>query len=68
MFQLTRVEFDKLKAQSANSSQIAMSSGKHVTLTSQIAISKRGRGGRRVRPYTFTEHGAPSTFLSFLPS
>ena len=26
-------------------------------LTSQIAISKKGRGGRRTRPYVFTEHG-----------
>ncbi len=29
MFQLTPAEFDRLKAQSGNSSQIAMSSGKH---------------------------------------
>jgi hypothetical protein len=58
MFQLTRAEFDKLKA--PNSSQIAMNSGKQAALTSQIAISKRGRGrgGRRTRPYAFTEHGA----------
>src|SRR5438552_17356397 len=35
-----------------------MSSGKDAALTSQIAISKRGRGGRRTRPYAFTEHGA----------
>jgi len=27
-------------------------------LRSQIATSKRGRGGRRYRPYAFTEHGA----------
>ena len=27
-------------------------------LTSQIAISKAGRGGRRTRPWAFTEHGA----------
>jgi hypothetical protein len=58
MFQLSRAEFDKLKGQAANSSQIAMSSGKHAALTSQIVISKRGRGGRRTRPYAFTEHGA----------
>ncbi len=58
MFQLTRAEFDKLKAQAANSSKIAMSSGKHAALTSQIAISKHGRGGRRTLPYAFTEHGA----------
>src|SRR6266550_7374840 len=44
MFQLTPAEFDTLKAKSANSSQ--------------IAISKRGRGGRRTRLYAFTEHGA----------
>jgi hypothetical protein len=28
------------------------------SLRSQIATSKSGRGGRRVRPYAFTEHGA----------
>ncbi|MBM2841039.1 MAG: uncharacterized protein HW412_1567 [Bacteroidetes bacterium] len=28
------------------------------SLTSQIAISKIGRGGRRTLPYAFTEHGA----------
>lgn len=27
------------------------------TLISQIAISKEGRGGRRTRPWVFTEHG-----------
>ncbi|MBZ5680583.1 MAG: ORF6N domain-containing protein [Acidobacteriia bacterium] len=27
-------------------------------LRSQIVISKRGRGGRRYRPFAFTEHGA----------
>ena len=27
------------------------------SLTSQIAISKTGRGGRRTRPYAFTEQG-----------
>ncbi len=27
-------------------------------LRSQIATSKTGRGGRRVPPYAFTEHGA----------
>jgi hypothetical protein len=49
MFQLTREEFDSLKSQFAmsksdNSSQIAMSSGKH--------------RGAVYRPYAFTEHGA----------
>ena len=28
------------------------------TLTSQFAMSKHGRGGRRTLPYAFTEHGA----------
>src|ERR1700731_3993015 len=28
------------------------------SLTSQIAMSKPGRGGRRTLPYAFTEHGA----------
>src|SRR5207248_7107485 len=49
MFQLTGEEFDALRSQIAmskpqNSSQIAMSSGKH--------------RGARYRPYAFTEHGA----------
>jgi hypothetical protein len=49
MFQLTREEFDALKSQIAmskpdNSSQFAMSSGKH--------------RGAAYRPYAFTEHGA----------
>jgi hypothetical protein len=49
MFQLTRDEFDSLRSEIAmskrkNSSQIAMSSGKH--------------RGAAYRPYAFTEHGA----------
>jgi ORF6N domain len=49
MFQLSRAEFDSLTSQSAmsklgNSSQFAMSSGKH--------------RGAAYRPYAFTEHGA----------
>src|SRR6266481_1735021 len=49
MFQLTREEFNSLK------SQIAMSKRQK---SSQIAMSKTGRGGRRNLPYAFTEHGA----------
>jgi hypothetical protein len=30
----------------------------HEALISQIAMSKPGRGGRRTRPFAFTEHGA----------
>ena len=35
-----------------------LSVGEYDSLTSQIAMSKRGRGGRRTLPYAFTEHGA----------
>src|SRR5580704_12207620 len=48
-FQLTNDEF-------LNISQTVTSNS--ATLTSQIVMSKPGRGGRRHRPYAFTEHGA----------
>ncbi len=35
-----------------------LSAAEHATLISQIATSKRGRGGRRKLPWAFTEHGA----------
>ena len=35
-----------------------LSSAEFASLRSQIAISKKGRGGRRYAPYAFTEHGA----------
>ena len=35
-----------------------LTAAEDTALTSQIAISKTGRGGRRTRPYAFTEHGA----------
>lgn len=35
-----------------------LTAAEDAALTSQIAISKTGRGGRRTRPYVFTEHGA----------
>lgn len=35
-----------------------LSPAEHAVLISQIAISKRGRGGRRKLPWAFTEHGA----------
>jgi hypothetical protein len=35
-----------------------LTSGEAISLRSQIATSKQGRGGRRYRPYAFTEHGA----------
>ena len=49
MFQLSRAEFDSL------TSQIAISKP---PTSSQNAMSKSGRGGRRTLPYAFTEHGA----------
>ena len=36
----------------------ALSEEETIALRSQIATSKDGRGGRRYRPYAFTEHGA----------
>jgi predicted amino acid-binding ACT domain protein len=35
-----------------------LSREEQAALTSQIAMSKKGRGGRRTLPYAFTEHGA----------
>ena len=35
-----------------------MADKKSISLRSQIATSKEGRGGRRYLPYAFTEHGA----------
>ena len=35
-----------------------LSKEEHAALRSQSATSKTGRGGRRYRPYAFTEHGA----------
>jgi len=35
-----------------------LNKGEQISLTSQIAMSKNGRGGRRTLPYAFTEHGA----------
>src|SRR5256886_12908994 len=49
MFQLTRAEFDSL------TSQIAMPKPEN---SSQNAMSKTGRGGRRTLPYAFTQHAA----------
>jgi hypothetical protein len=46
LFQLTKEEFNHLEAQ--------VGAG---NLKSQIAISSSGWGGRRSRPYAFTEHG-----------
>jgi phage regulator Rha-like protein len=35
-----------------------LTAAEHEILRSQIATSSEGRGGRRYRPYAFTEHGA----------
>jgi ORF6N domain len=35
-----------------------VSAEEHAALRSQIVTSKPGRGGRRYRPFAFTEHGA----------
>jgi hypothetical protein len=50
MFRLTRSEATALKFQIGTSNSAT-------SLTSQIAISNAGRGGRRHQPYVFTELG-----------
>jgi hypothetical protein len=68
MFQLTPREYESLRSQTVISkergstddvSQFVMSSlgRRHERLRSQIVTSKTGRGGRRYRPYAFTEQG-----------
>src|SRR6266403_1917577 len=37
-----------------------LTAAEFAALTSQFAISKKGRGGRRTLPYAFTEHGSAS--------
>ncbi len=51
MFRLTREESNSLR------SQFVTSNEENDSLTSQIAISKDGRGGRRSLFYAFTEQG-----------
>jgi hypothetical protein len=68
MFQLTPREYESLRSQTVISnkggstedlSQPLMSSSgrRDEGLRSQIVTSKKGRGGRRYRPYAFTEQG-----------
>jgi hypothetical protein len=53
VFRLTSKESKALRCQFGTSNTMSQNS-----LTSQIARSKTGRGGRRHLPYAFTEHGA----------
>ena len=66
MFQLTDKEYERIRSQfvtrsgrAEHSSQTVMSSRRRrdERLRSQIVTSKEGRGGRRFRPYAFTEQG-----------
>jgi hypothetical protein len=50
-FRLSQSELGDLR------SQIVTSSAERTSLRSQIVTSKNGRGGRRYRPYAFTEQG-----------
>ena len=54
MFQLSEAEWKNLRYQIGTSS----SDPKHQSLRYQIGTSTLGHGGRRSRPYVFTEHGA----------
>src|SRR5438132_12468945 len=76
MFQLTPTEYESLRSQTVISkeggttddlSQSVMSSPRRrdERLKSQIVTSKKGRGGRRYRPYAFTEQGV--AMLSSVP-
>jgi ORF6N domain-containing protein len=55
VFELTSDEFAHLRSQSVISKPAT--SGTAARLRSQIVTSKGGRGGRRYRPYAFTEQG-----------
>jgi phage regulator Rha-like protein len=54
VFQLSEDEWKNLRYQIGTSS----SDSKHRSLRYQIGTSTLGHGGRRSRPYVFTEHGA----------
>src|SRR6266436_2350090 len=54
LFQLTEKEWKNLRYQNGTAS----SSREHQALRYQIGTSSSGHGGRRNRPYVFTEHGA----------
>lgn len=54
VFQLSEDEWENLRYQIGTSS----SDSKHQSLRYQIGTSSLGHGGRRSRPYVFTEHGA----------
>jgi hypothetical protein len=54
LFQLTEDEWKNLRYQIGTAS----SSREHQSLRYQIGNSSLGHGGRRNRPYVFTEHGA----------
>jgi ORF6N domain len=54
VFQLTEDEWKNLRYQIGTAS----SSREHQSLRYQIGTSSLGHGGRRNRPYAFTEHGA----------
>lgn len=53
VFELTREEILRI-----SQTVISRPAAEGVPLKSQNVISKPGRGGRRYRPYAFTEHGA----------
>jgi hypothetical protein len=60
MFRLSQEEWNGIRALRSQAATLKTTPvpGEPEALTSQIAISKAGRGGRRTLPYAFTEHGA----------
>ena len=55
VFQISEDEWKNLRYQIGTSS----SGGEHQSLRYQTGTSSLGHGGRRRRPYAFTEHGRP---------
>jgi hypothetical protein len=60
MFRLSKEEWNGLQSLRSQTAILKPNPacGARDALTSQIAMSKTGRGGRRTLPYAFTEHGA----------
>ena len=60
IFRLSKAEWNGLRSLRSQTAilKAAPAGAERDGLTSQIAMSKAGRGGRRTLPYAFTEHGA----------
>ena len=57
MFQLSTEEYENFRSQFVTTSAERKLNSSQSVMSSQIVISNTGRGGRRYRPYAFTEQG-----------